>query len=684
MALFDFLRKKEASIPLYQKVASYFGGLFGGGGKAKLEYYNGWVFACIRAIAEEVANIDLHLYSYKSDGTKEEVHEHPAIDLINQVNPHYTKYTLFERLQSFLELDGNEYWFLEYNGKKEPQEIYPLRYDSIDVIPDPKNYVGGYKYKVGQETFDLKPNQVIHFKNFNPVSDLRGMGTLDAARIAADTDIAAREYNRMYFANSARPDIVLEYPTALTVEQEKRLKEAWEQDHKGANKQFKTAIASGGLKISAFQISQRDMEFMEQRKFSRDEIMAIFRVPPIVLGIAEVTTYASAKAAAYSFALRTIKPKMQRILDTLNEYFLPLFGDPSLAFEFSNPVPDDRTETLAEYKDGLASGWLSINDVRRREGLPLIQGGEQVFLPFSVTPFGAPEAQPTKAARPIAKEVKAMAQEIAKTLALPAKKAVEPVSKVEQVGELKAQARDNRANHYVKKIKEALATLWAAQQKRATESLIADLGKKNWKAKLPNLLDDSFEVKATIDLLGPIFAGLTEEEGKAALEFLGKDPGAFDIAAPAVAKFLKANTKRFAEGVTAETTRQLRATIAAGVEQGEAIDDLKDRISGIAGFDAARADMVARTESIRAQSQAEVAVWEDTGEVASKKWYTTKGEMACPHCKEMQGTTIGVSDSFFNKGETTDSGLALDYEDVGGPPLHPNCKCVLVPVLTKD
>lgn len=683
MSFWNFLKRKKASVPLISRLITGVSGLFSSS-KSYQEYYTGWIFACVRAIAEDVAKMQFVLYRTDAQGNREVVHEHPILDLLSKVNEYMTQFTLIERLQSNLELTGNEYWYLEKGKGNVPVEIYPLRPELVTPIAGRNDYVIGYKYTLDGDTTVLKPTDVIQFKTYNPKSDIVGVGTLTACRLAADTDNYAKVYNKKYFENDARPDVILEYPETLTPEQEKRLLDAWQENHGGQDRQFKTAVASGGLKISSFQITQRDMEFLAQRQFSRDEILAIFRVPPTVLGIATETTFASAKAVNYSFALRVIAPKMQRIIDTLNEFLLPLFGESGLTLDFVSPVQEDRLLILQEYKDGLANGWLTINEIRRREEMPDVENGDFVFMPFNLTPYGQPVKE-KKVERPVTKFASDIASAIVKSIGTElvtkeAKPEVDPAREAfEKMGLKKSNERNERGLEYEKNFNRRLNELWTEQKKEVKKNLLKYLNQKNWKASVPNLLDEPAQAKATIDLFTPLFTYIVAQEGESAADDLKL--GDFTIT-PNLKKFIEKNTKKFAGEVTKETSKQIRATIVAGIEQNETIPELEKRIDTLAAFGPQRAEMIARTETIRAQSKSELEVWQDSGVVVEKKWYTAQDERDCDDCDAMHGKTISVEETYFDRGDKTASGAVLDYEDVGGPPLHPNCRCALVPVVS--
>jgi HK97 family phage portal protein len=149
-----------------------------------------------------------------------------------------------------------------------------------------------------------------------------------------------------------------------------------------------------------------------------------------------------------------------------------------------------------------------------------------------------------------------------------------------------------------------------------------------------------------------------------------------------------------AEGIGKYTRVRVSKILGDGIAAGETIDQLANRVqewAGEAGDEERstrnRAVMIARTEAQRATRRAEVEAWKSTGMVEGKTWLLAPDP--CEFCEaasnEFSTKSIGLEDSFFNKGDTMlgadGNEMALDYEDIDGPPLHPNCRCSLQPKL---
>jgi hypothetical protein len=97
------------------------------------------------------------------------------------------------------------------------------------------------------------------------------------------------------------------------------------------------------------------------------------------------------------FAARTIKPKLELMVQQLNEFLVPRYGD-NLYLDFSDPVPEDRAQRIEEMKAAVGlQPVISINEAREHFfGLPGIENGDAVMGNFSNTPIGAPKPKAVK------------------------------------------------------------------------------------------------------------------------------------------------------------------------------------------------------------------------------------------------------------------------------------------------
>lgn len=629
--------------------------------------YKGWVYACVNAIAEDVATLNLKLQRLSS-GEWIDVDSHLALSTLYAVNPFMSSYELMLYTASFLELDGNTFWYMpKGNSTKKPAEIWVLDPSRVTIVKDAQEFISGYVYRNEKsQSIPVAKEEILHFKRFNPQSRYRGMGTVQAAALAIDTDQYAAEWNRNFFYNSAMPSATLETDGTITDEQFKRIKAEWDSRYKGLDNAHKLAILQGGLKFHATTISQKDMEFLEQRRYSRDEIMGIFRVPKAVLGITEDVNRANAEATEYVFAKRVIKPRMEFIVDRLNEFYLPLFGldNSTWRFTFADPVPQNQELQLKAYQTAL-NNYMTINEVRAETGLDPVPGGEELYIQGTLVPLsqigttGTPQTDPNNT--PPAKQVNV-------------KKLSDKVIAIATMkGSDYAALRVKFISKEIKKQKEVIKAIFNDQKTFLVENLKKT--KKSRRGIIKSEIDDVIRIlfegwedftKILEDASHDSLEATLFYAGKQALAQLNLDQ-TFDLENPRAVNWLKENALKHAKTISGTMKDEAKAIVIAGVESGTSVDDIAKALEQ---FYEAQADWkalrVARTEVIGGYAEGTLEGFRQSDTVTTKRWLTAQDDKVEPECAMNEEDGAISVDAAFSSG---------DY----APPVHPNCRCVLTP-----
>lgn len=188
---------------------------------------------------------------------------------------------------------------------------------------------------------------------------------------------------------------------------------------------------------------------------------------------------------------------------------------------------------------------------------------------------------------------------------------------------------------------------------------------------------------AIFDTLGDIM----KTEGAKARTQIGL-AGAFGVPQATVRDMIIRQVKELQLSVDKVTNEKIAVAIA-DADTGYAATQAVQAV--FAELETSRVKTIARSESVRAGTDATVAQWKDSGLVVSKIWYTVEDERTCDFCGAMHNTKIGVDEDYFAKGDVLtvrdadgfEQELPLDYSDTSGPPLHPNCRCRLKAVLKK-
>lgn len=673
--------------------------------RSQLNANIGWVYTANQAIADDAGAVQMKLYKRKRDGDLEEVFTHEILDLIDNPNNALTSKQFWSLYHSYLNLTGEAYILkLDQKGKplldnkKLPSALFPI----------PSHLA---EFKIGKNSWD---ESVISFNgtdypitailrdiNPDPENPYYGMSVVRKASLTIDTDLQMKRWNNKLFKNGARPGVVVEVPDRMSDEEYKRFKEEFDASYGGTSNVFKRLILEGGAKIQPFMMNSQDLDFLESKRFTRDEILAMFRVSASSIGITEDVNRANAEAQEYQYAKRLIKPRLEQRIDFLNARFIkPIYGN-DYVLGYEEVIPEDRTQRLAEATGGV-NKWLTIDEVRELYGYePLEDGmGTQLYVPVNNVPLGlvadlddidssdddgTGDADDTP---PPSDDANSEDDTPAGERQNP--KADEQRTK-EITGEAKVKAYTLKALMYEKMIQRLARKMFNEQKSDALKWLEShnrkgfvkgvDLRKKDWASDMIDwqLYKSKFEKD-----FQKILQIIIDEIGQEAYNQLMNE-GAFDPYLPTIQNYVVDASRRVAVGVNDETEKQIRATIAQGLRDNESIMELQARVSNVFGTaSSSRAYTIAVTESALAENTADVFAWEQTGVVEGKEWYTAEDERTCEFCNDMHKRSIQLNENFFNKGDrqiVDDHLMKLDYRSIGEPPLHPSCRCVLLPVI---
>lgn len=374
----------------------------------QLEKYTGITYACVSAIAEDVARIEFQMAKKNADGSEEAITAaHPFLDVLKNPNPTQSDYEFIEMTQTHIELTGEAFWYVP-KGKitAKPKELWIMRPDLVQIVYDQETgEITGYIYHKwnGRVQIPLDLDEVVHFKMPNPINPYRGMGTVQAAIVYIQTEEYTSRYSRNYLANNATPAGVLNFKGTIPDIEFEKIKRQWRREYGDVQNAGKTAfLRNVDAEYKKIGDSLSDINITDLKTMTRDDIMFMFRVSKPILGITEDVNYASAKTAEYVFAKRVIDPKMHRIVDTIQTFYNLKYKD-NLIVTYKSPIPQDNTEKIEYLKAAIGTGvpFMTLNEARATEGLEPQPGGDVLMIPDTYVPLAeAQEDNPQDGAAP--------------------------------------------------------------------------------------------------------------------------------------------------------------------------------------------------------------------------------------------------------------------------------------------
>ncbi len=222
-----------------------------------------------------------------------------------------------------------------------------------------------YTMTSGQKTIDMK--DVIMFVCFNPEDPLSVISPIEKMRYEILNEKDANEHNRAVFDNSVNPSGTLSFKGELTPETFQQAVNKFNDQYAGSKKSGKVIFTDTNSEFKPLAISNKDLEYTEGRKFTRDNILAMFGVPKPLLFTDEVN-YANSRAAYDHFMTFTLHPLSTWFSKKLSRYVESHY--PNTKIMSPDLRSRDREYDLRLAQTGV-NVWLSIDEARELTGYKL-------------------------------------------------------------------------------------------------------------------------------------------------------------------------------------------------------------------------------------------------------------------------------------------------------------------------
>ena len=625
------------------------------------------VLACVRVLAEGVAQLPLILYE-RQDRGRQRATDHPLSALLHtSPNPVITSFEWREVMLAHLTLWGNSFCEIERAGSGRPLALWPLLPDKMTVHE--KDGVRWYEYELeGGKKIPMRSDQVLHVPGFG-YDGLAGKSLIRLARESVGLGIAAGRYGATVFGSGEVPGGVLEHPGVLGDEAYKHLQESWANRHQGLSNANRLAILEEGMKYTKTGVPPEDAQFLETRRFQRTEIAAIFRVPPHMIGDLERATFSNIEQQSLDFVIYTIGPWLTRIEQRLNMSLLTDAERPRYYAEHlvAGLLRGDIKARFDAYAVARGWGWMSANDVRELENQNPVDGGDTYLVPMNMVDAAAGPVAPAETTPGDQPKQQIPAPET-RTDDGRQTRAVGRRRRLSSVGEGQiADAAQRLVNRETNDI------LNAARRFGRRPDGLADFRK--W---LNDFLDNHQPVvRERLWSSMWSLAQLAADEAHTEAQEAGHE-GALD----------DEGLRRFADDYMGSRATgwvaMLRSDLYDGLDRAESSGTraaepdpawLTETEAVIEKRKDSEADSWGRDESNRIVNAVAVTVWAAVG-VMFLRW-ASSGEN-CAYCDKMNGRTVGIAQWFLQAGDGIDvEGLPSlkPGSSMRHPPLHRGCDC---------
>jgi len=335
------------------------------------------VWACVSLISDTISALPVDTY-IRRDGIATVYRPRPAWVIKPDVA--IPSVAFWQQTLISLLTDGNAFIRIFRDNSGNIVNLMVLNPLGVNVT---RNSLGQKLFVyTGESGKTLTTDEVLHIAgSILLAGDVRGRSPIDTLKENIGLAIALEGFASRFFGSGTQTSGVIEYPGALTAEQAENLSKSFDKAHKGYRKAHRTGILSGGATFKATQVANDQAQMLDSRRLAVEDIARAYRVPTDMIGLNNGgQSYSSVEQKQIAFLSHTIRPWVAKLEDAFST-LLPDFA--FLSFNTDDLLRGDYATRIEGYAKMLQNGVFSANEVRRKENMQPIDGGDVVRVPLA-------------------------------------------------------------------------------------------------------------------------------------------------------------------------------------------------------------------------------------------------------------------------------------------------------------
>lgn len=246
------------------------------------------------------------------------------------------------------------------------------------------------------EEFQIARRDLVVWREFNPESTHRGLARLEALRASLEDDAAARAAMEMIWKRGARPSYVIKstddfsnHPATI-----QQIQDQAQAAHGGVANWQKPLVLDDGLDVSELRM-EKNLEYLELRKVTDAEVAAVFDLTGPAVHILDRATFNNVEELLRDVFRSTMMPKLRSLESTLDFDLRDgrhgASGEPDFGSDFfaehvtAGVLRGSPEKQIESYSTQIQTGQRTINEIRKLDNLPPIEGGDQLLINGALT-----------------------------------------------------------------------------------------------------------------------------------------------------------------------------------------------------------------------------------------------------------------------------------------------------------
>jgi HK97 family phage portal protein len=622
------------------------------------------IYAAMRVLANVIAVPSLPVYERLQRGRQRADHYlTPILDV--EPNPEMSALNFKRTLQRHLPMYGQAFAERELDNSGRDVALWPLLPDRTRAVR-----INGRKAiitTVNGRDILLPTERVLHIVGENSWDGLNGRGFVQYAAESIGLSLAMERFGASFFGRGSAPSGVLMHQKQLSTEAQKRLKDQWHAQNAGLTNSQRTLILEEGMTWQQTTIAPEHAQFIEGRKFSVTEVSRWTGVAPHLIYDLERATYSNIEQQQIAQFVMGSLPWYRTWEQELNRQLIPASQRARFYFEFLHEelLRADSAARAQFYKELFMMAALSPNDIREKENMNPIDGGDAYFVPVNMMTLEVAQSSfVTATGGRMVKVVEATPVQPAEPRALPDAKQMREYRARRSLGQrFQIQMSQRRV---IAAAAERIVTMEVNAVTRLAKKHLDQRSVPEFRKEVAKFYEGMSEKIRTAFF--PTFLAFMELVASEVAAELDQDVGL----TAALRAFVTTYVSRLTKQHVGRSLGQINRVLAENVDAEQ--DAVLARMDE---WSAKRARKIGAGESSRASGAFARTAYAALG-VQQLIWHAAGAEN-CPWCSEMNGRVVGIQEVFLGKGEAVgpESDSLKATRSVLHPPIHTGCVCMI-------
>lgn len=365
-----------------------------------------WVRVVIAKLNMQIARLPLKTYRMidgpKGEGERERVRDHPLTNLLAKPFPRASASTLKQKMAFPMLLHGNSVLAIgvERTGAV-PSSLLPLDWRFLTPCLDDAGLLTHWETTQPGLPVRIATDSVIHFRWEAGDGDV-GVAPLESLGITLRTEDSAQRHQASSFDHGVRPSTVYVSEEEMDEKDKELLRQQIQAQQGGVDNAFKLALLTGGGRLETLQHTAVEAELIEQRRLNREEIAAVYDIPPPLIGILDHATYSNVAEMHRMLYGMVLGPWLTLIEETIQAQLIDTYAPWAaeglfVEFDLAEVLKGDTLAEVQAIREAIATGIMTPNEGRAIRNLaPSMQDGmDDLYLPQNnLTAVGQQPAGP--------------------------------------------------------------------------------------------------------------------------------------------------------------------------------------------------------------------------------------------------------------------------------------------------